>query len=107
MLLANQKLAEVFVKSATKIIDALESIKEKYGGNVDVYEEDDIRMYIINVHGIKGALANIGEKELSALAAKLEKAGRENDIAVISAETPELVNGLRAMISEINGQKEQ
>jgi signal transduction histidine kinase/CheY-like chemotaxis protein/HAMP domain-containing protein len=106
MLLANQKLAEVFVKSATKIIDALESLQEKYGDKGNDYEEDDIRMYIINVHGIKGALANIGEKELSALAAKLEKAGKEKDIAVIEAETGELVNGLQAMIRELTQKKE-
>jgi CheY-like chemotaxis protein len=102
MLLTNPKLAEVFVRSANKIIDALETIHEKRnaGGNV-AYEEDDIRVYIINVHGIKGALANLGEKEISAIAAKLENAGKEKDTAVMSEETPELLNRLRAMIEEL------
>jgi CheY-like chemotaxis protein len=104
MLLANQKLAEVCVRDASKAIATLESILEKHSANVDAYNEDDIRMYIINVHGMKGALGNIGEKELSAAAAKLEKAGKEKNTAVMTAETPELLNRLRAMIRELTPQ---
>jgi HPt (histidine-containing phosphotransfer) domain-containing protein len=58
-------------------------------------------MYIINVHAMKSALANIGETELSAVALRLEQAGRENGIGVIKAETGAFIDKLRAVIARI------
>jgi len=62
-------------------------------------------MYVINVHGIRGALANIGELDLSALAAKLEQAGRDRDSAVMSSQTPVFLDALRGLIEKITPEK--
>ncbi|MCL2009355.1 MAG: hypothetical protein FWG71_02265 [Synergistaceae bacterium] len=90
-------LGEIFSRDALKTIAVLEDIHEKNG----VYKNEDIRMYTINVHAIKSALINIGETELSAVAGKLEKAGRDKDAAVMSSETPAFIDELRALIKKI------
>lgn len=88
------RFAEIFARDANKALAVLDAIQAK----PDKYSEDDMRMYIINVHGMKGALANIGETELSGVARNLEKAGREGDIAVISSDTPAFLSSLREFI---------
>jgi HPt (histidine-containing phosphotransfer) domain-containing protein len=47
---------------------------------------------------MKGALANIGETDLSDTAQKLEQAGENKDIAIISSETPAFIDALRLMV---------
>jgi CheY-like chemotaxis protein len=79
----NSRLAEIFAHDAEKITVVLKSIHER-----NVYTDEDMRAYIINIHGIKSALANIGETELSAFALRLETAGRKGNTAVLSEETP-------------------
>jgi len=49
---------------------------------------------------MKSALANIGETKLSDTALKLEQAGREQNIAVITAETPAFMDALRLLIDK-------
>jgi HPt (histidine-containing phosphotransfer) domain-containing protein len=63
--------------------------------------------YVINVHGMKSALANIGETDLSSLASKLEQAGREGNSEVMSSETPKFLNALRAVIEKITPKDEE
>ena len=96
-------LAEVFVRDASKAVATLESIYEKR----EAYEDDDIKMFTINVHGMKSALALINELELSAVASKLEQAGRKKSIDVISAETPAFLNNLRKIIEELTPDKRE
>jgi signal transduction histidine kinase/DNA-binding response OmpR family regulator len=91
------KLAKVFTRDASRSIAALEAICEKQG----VYEDEDIQAYIINVHGMRSALANMGELELSSLALRLEQAARERDAAVMSSDTPAFMNALRAVVKKI------
>jgi len=95
-------IARFFVHDASRVIEAIEQIRPKNGA----YGEDEIRSYIIHVHGIKNALANIDEKELSAEAAKLEQAGRNKDIALIESETPLFLSGLRAIIEKLTHMEE-
>jgi CheY-like chemotaxis protein len=95
------QLAEFFVKDATKAYAMLESIHKKRG----VYESEDIHLYIINAHAMKSALANIGEKELSADAAKLEKEGRNNNTAAMASETPGFLVKLRKTIEKYSSVK--
>ena len=95
------RFAEVFVKDAYKSITALEAINEKNSLN-----EDDIRTYTIHTHGMKSALANIGKTELSAIAAKLEQAGRDKNIEAISADTLSFLNALRALVMELTPETE-
>ncbi|MCL2009635.1 MAG: ATP-binding protein [Synergistaceae bacterium] len=96
------RLAEVFVRDASKAVKALEAIQEKRG----VYEDDDARVYVVNVHAMKSALVNVGAAELSAVAAKLEQAGRKGDTALMSAETPVFLDGLRALIESLTPPEE-
>ena len=89
--------AEVFARDARKALATLDAIAGK--GNYS--NETDLRSYIINVHGMKSALANIRKMDLSAIALKLEAAGREGDFAMIEAETPAFLASLRGFVDSI------
>ena len=98
----DQDLSEVFIIDAEKAAHVLENYcAYKGGGDVD------IRLYTITVHGMKSALANIGEKELSEVAYRLQRAGDELDAASIFKETPAFLERLRALIAKMKPQKEQ
>jgi HPt (histidine-containing phosphotransfer) domain-containing protein len=58
-------------------------------------------MYIINVHALKSALANIGETKLSSFARELEQAGRDKKRAFLSNETPIFLNELREIMDRL------
>jgi len=92
----DQQLAEFFVRDARKAISVLEAIY-----NNKCRRNDDISMLIINVHAMKSALANIGEKVLSAEAAKLEQAGRDRDIKVILSDLPSFLEMLYTIIGKL------
>ena len=73
--MVDSHLAEYFVRDAKKAFGILETIYiNKCRGN------DDLSMLIVNVHAMKSALANVGESDLSAQAARLEQTGRESNI---------------------------
>jgi HPt (histidine-containing phosphotransfer) domain-containing protein len=95
---------DIFVRDASKSIAMLDAISEKHGA---YNNEDDMRAYIINVHGIKSALSNIGQAELSDFALKLEQAGRKGNTDVISSKTPAFLNSLRALLEEIAPKKDR
>jgi len=99
---ADSQLVKIFARDAEKAVDAIQnSIKN------DLNDEKDIQMYIINVHAMKSALANIGEKELSNTALRLEQAGREKDINVLLSETSEFLEKLNMVIKEIKSKEEK
>ncbi|MDR2940964.1 MAG: response regulator [Treponema sp.] len=91
----SENIKNIFKRDAEKAIDVLETILKKQ----DNYGNEDIQLYIINVHAMKSALANVGETELSVFANKLESAGRTRNIAVILNQTPVFLSSLRAIIS--------
>ena len=93
----DRKFSEVFARDALKALTVLEAISEKE----DYTKEEDMRNYIINVHGMKSALANIGKMDLSATAFKLEMAGREGKLDIITSETPAFLYSLRAFAEDI------
>jgi signal transduction histidine kinase/CheY-like chemotaxis protein len=90
--LIDSQLMEVFAKDAEKAITIIESLYKN---------EDNLKNYIINIHSMKSALANIGEYELSQAAKKLEQAGREADFTVITKETPLFLKKLKQIIEKI------
>jgi len=92
----DSQLAEIFSRDAEKAVKVIESCMQ-----ANFNEDNDIHLYIINVHAMKSALANIGEMELSASALKLEQAGRENNINVIKSDTSEFIKTLKKVVSEI------
>jgi len=96
------RAAEVFSRDATKSLMALEAILKK-GSALD---ENELRNYTIHVHGMRGALANIGKMELAAVAQHLEKSGRSGDQSVISSETAAFLSSLKALIAELTAEPE-
>jgi HPt (histidine-containing phosphotransfer) domain-containing protein len=96
------ELAKVFTNDAEKVIAILQGYEAR-----GTYEGADLQMYIINVHALKSALANIGETKLSGLAKELEEAGREKNTAYIADETPAFLKGLRAVVDKLNVGKEE
>jgi len=92
---SDQELAAIFVRDAEKALERLDAIYS------NAYRRtDDIRIFVINVHAMKSALANIGETELSAVAYKLEQAGRAEDAEALTAETPAFLEALREVIEK-------
>ena len=94
------QLAEFFIRDAKKIAKILETIYiNKCRGN------DDISMFVINVHAIKSALANVGETNLSSEAAKLEQAGRDKNIKSILSELPAFLEMLFVVIQKFESKE--
>jgi len=88
-------LAALFVLDAEKALESLNTIHS------NAYRRaDDIKMFVINVHAMKSALANIGETDLSAVALKLEEAGKAEDIKVMMNKTPAFLEALRNIIEK-------
>jgi len=94
-------LAKIFIRDAEKAVAILEAIRQR-----NYNSDEDIKSYVINVHSMKSALANVGETELSETAFKLEEAGRQKNIALISDETPAFLTALRAVIEKLNPNKD-
>ena len=99
---ADEQLAKIFARDAEKAVSA---IKKSILKNLN--DESDIQLYIINVHAMKSALANIGEKELSATAKRLEQAGRGKDINVMLSETGDFLEKINKVIAEIKKREEK
>jgi CheY-like chemotaxis protein len=95
--LVDARVMAAFARDAAKVLKTLEDIAAKN----DYSDEKDLRLYMINVHGIKSSLANIGRSELSASALRLETASKEKDFEVLSAETPAFLSSLRALLEEL------
>jgi len=90
------QLTEAFCRDVERVIATLEPIHDnKYR------RSDDVHTYIISVHAMKSALANVGETELAALAGALEEAGSNGDIDVMLANTPLFLDALRAVVKKI------
>jgi len=89
------ELKAVFIRDAEKAYAIIKTIISN-----TFRRDDDFRQYVINVHAMKSALANIGETGLSALALKLELAGRAENLSVITAETPAFLDALGEVIEK-------
>jgi len=104
----NIKLLAAAVHDIENAIGALEEILP--GISAGSPSSADIELFTTTVHGIKSALANIGEMELSGAALMLEKATRqtaENDIdfSEISSRTKGFLINLRSFLGKIKQQK--
>ena len=93
----NAEIINIFLEDAKNCIAMLEELNAKNFDN-----DKDAKLYTTTIHGIKSALANIGESELSNEALKLETAGRDQNIAAISSETPAFLKKLQTLITRIN-----
>jgi signal transduction histidine kinase/CheY-like chemotaxis protein len=97
----DSQIAEFFIRDAKKAAKILEAIYINKCRRID-----DISMLIINVHAMKSALANVGEKELSSDALILEQAGRDNNMKLILEKLPLFMESLYVVITKFE-EKEQ
>jgi PAS domain S-box-containing protein len=93
---SDPKLRAIFARDAESALSRIKSIISN-----SFSESDDIQQYVIDVHSMKSALNNMGEKQLAAVALKLEMAGRSKDIPVMINETPAFLEALRETIDKI------
>jgi PAS domain S-box-containing protein len=95
------QLAEYFIRDAKKAARILSMICEN-----KCRREADVSAYLINVHSMKSALANVGENGLSEEAAQLEQAGRDNKINLILSSTPLFLEKLNKVIEKLDNNEE-
>lgn len=84
-LIDDEELYLSIVKEYYKAVSRKSDLISKYES------QEDIKNYTVEVHALKSSSKQIGAMELSALAAKLEKAGKEEDLAFIHQNTGELL----------------
>ena len=96
------QLAEFFVRDAEKAANILETICEN-----NCRRADDIPVLIVNIHAMKSALANVGERDLSADAAQLEQAGRDQNIKLVANRLPDFISALRKVIIKLKPSDEE
>jgi CheY-like chemotaxis protein len=86
-------LVKLFVKDARKAADMIEELLAESS-----FDEVAFGKYVTMIHGLKSALRNIGEIELSKVAEMLEKHGRDGNETEVVQHTPELFDKLRKLI---------
>ena len=96
-------MADLSRKRKSFIWDAEHALKEFeiLSGKITNFNDEDLELYTIAAHGIKSALAGIGEKELSDFAYKLELAGRDGNYDLIVKETSSFISALISLIGKI------
>jgi CheY-like chemotaxis protein len=88
-------LLESFIRDAKKARDVIEEMCAEFKN------EKVLRKYTIIIHGIKSSLWNIGENELAELALKLEAAGREKNIEMLTISTPVFLVKLNELLENL------
>jgi len=96
------QLAEYFTRDAKKAIRILTMICEN-----KCRREADLSAFIINVHSMKSALANVGENELSDEAAQLEQLGRDNNTELILSSMPAFLEKLSKIVEKFGDSDEE
>jgi CheY-like chemotaxis protein len=91
----NTKLLAIFAQDAKRCLPIFEKMLE----NATDATDEDWELFTINAHGMKSALANIGETELSEIALALEKTSNVRDKNTIGVLTQELVNSLKKILA--------
>ncbi|MCL2721074.1 MAG: ATP-binding protein [Treponema sp.] len=90
-----RNIRKFFLVDAEKAINILNNI------NLNTISNEEMDFYIVTIHGMKTALANVDEKKLSSFALKLENAGRDRNFQVITGETKKFVNDLKKIIEKL------
>ena len=98
----NALLLQSFMRDARKTIALLHDLFQ----NPDFENEGVLQKFTATVHGIKSALANIGESELSGVAFKLEQAGRTRNIEFIEASASEFLKDLCELAERLDPQQD-
>ena len=96
LVLTNRRLVKILINDIEKAALTLDELQGK-----EYRDENDIKKYVTTVHGMRSAVANIGETELSDFAQKLEQAGEENDLEAMLSGTPLFIDDLQNLIIKI------
>ncbi|MDR0303816.1 MAG: response regulator [Chitinispirillales bacterium] len=91
------KLLEIVCRDAEKAIATLRK----------TMESGDIKLFTTTAHAMKSALANIGEKEMSASAFALENAGRNGDREFIAANSNKFIDSLLSLIERLSPTRDE
>jgi PAS domain S-box-containing protein len=91
-----RRLLNSFIRDARKAVTVFEHMSQTDGWKND----EELQKFTVSVHGIKSALLNIGEKELSESAYKLEMGGREHNAVLIKGSLPEFTRRLRLLFEK-------
>jgi CheY-like chemotaxis protein len=94
------KFAGPFLRDAKKAAGVLEPFV-KNGGS---YSESEMKTYSICIHGMKSALAYIGNQGLSDTAFRLEQLAMKGDAAAIASETPAFIAALKEYVRELESE---
>ncbi|MBQ3842708.1 MAG: PocR ligand-binding domain-containing protein [Ruminiclostridium sp.] len=86
-------------------VDLFMTVMKEYYSSIDKksevieehYNAGSIHDYTVEVHSLKSTSRQIGAMELADLAAELEKAGNENNVALIKEKTAKMLEMYRAM----------
>jgi len=96
----SSELLDIFARDAKKYLQFFKNILE----NIVTATNEDLRLFAINAHAMKSALANIDELEVSGQAASLENFGNARDKNAIQRDTPIFVESLEAIVAKIDAQ---
>ena len=95
----NQELVEAFLRDARRTTGILEGICAKVEEG-DYSSEEELQKFIVAIHGIKGACANMGETALSEMAYSFEQAGKKKDLSLLTSSAPDLLENLHSVIEK-------
>jgi PAS domain S-box-containing protein len=90
-------ISRYFADDAKKAVELLEG---KYNNITVEMPDADVELYEITVHGMKSALANIGEKAHSAIAYELEKHAKAREFTAMAEKTPAFIESLKELIEK-------
>jgi len=97
----NDELRAAAIKDITNALAILEGLMQ----GITAGDIADIALFTITVHGMKSALANMGEIPLSNAAFRLETAANDGETTVISAEIHGFMGELRSLIERFKHQE--
>ena len=101
--ISGSALEKIFLRDAQNAVNVLENLYNHFSGeeSADHFIAEETKLYITIIHGIKSALANIGQVRLSETASKLEKAGKEANKKIMLTETPAFIDSIKSLIRKL------
>ncbi|MDR3012693.1 MAG: response regulator [Chitinispirillales bacterium] len=90
------ELLAVFAQDSNKALPVIETAAE----NIQNISSEELQLLTTTIHGMKSALANIGEARLSQMAHVLERAGKTNNKDTIAAQINNFLKALRGITAK-------
>jgi PAS domain S-box-containing protein len=100
--ITENKIKEASLRDIQNAVTVLKDILSV----LDTGGDADIELFTTTVHGMKSALANINEKELSKKALDLEMIGQAGKTNAVLTETPPFINTLEGLIQKLKPAEE-